>query len=167
MSQLIRQISLEIQGLGIILYSPFAVADILPGADYFGTNFQKPEDVARHVQDCRLTGFCTGSAGRFRLDLLLGEPDEAEVQAAAFKVRLGLEVRDRRVCVRDLYDLMEWSSDCPESQQVAIREGFYRLTVYSSPPPSGILGDDQTISVCLEAVDRKPQLRWEGIPSLC
>src|SRR4051812_8575663 len=108
MPQPLRQIDLEITGLGILLYSPFAVAHIPAGADYLREHFWAPVDVARHVRECRLTAFGTGSPGRFRLAFHLGEPDAAAVWAAAAKVRLGLEVRGGRVCVRDLYDLRAW-----------------------------------------------------------
>ena len=89
----LRRIDIELRGLGVVLYSPSAVADIPEGADYLREHFWRPEDVARHVRECRLTAFGTGSPGRFRLGFPLGEPDEAEVQAAASKLRLGLEVR--------------------------------------------------------------------------
>jgi hypothetical protein len=162
-----RRIDLDIQGLGVILYSPYAVTHIAEGADYFTQHFREPADVARHVKECRLTAFCTGSPGRFRLAFVVGTPDEAQVQAAAFKLRLGLEVRSGTVCVRDLYDLMEWTAECPEPQTLKVADGFYRLTVCSSPPPTGILGDDQAIMIWMEAAPEKPILRWEGVPSLC
>jgi hypothetical protein len=162
-----REIAIDIRGLGLILYSPPAVAHIPDGADYLQEHFWEPEDVARHVMACQLTAFCTGSPGSFRLRFTDGPPDDAAVQAAAFKLRLGLQVRDCVICVRDLYDLMEWSADCPAEQQISIADGWYRLTVFSSPPPSGILGDGQVIDIVLERVARKPALRWEGVPSLC
>lgn len=42
-----------------------------------------------------------------------------------------------------------------------------RLTVFTSPPPSGILGDGQQIDLVMEPVSSKPALRWGGVPSLC
>ena len=93
-------------------------------------------------------------------------PDDQALRAAEFKLRLGLHVRGSVICVRDLYDLMEWSAECPAAQQIPVADGWYRLTVFSSPPPSGILGDGQLVEVALERVGRKPALRWEGVPSL-
>jgi hypothetical protein len=162
-----REITLDIRGLGIILYSPPAVSHIADGADYLSEHFWKPADVARHVMECQLTAFCTASPGSFRLRFADGPPDDAAVLGAEFKLRLGLEVRSGVVCVRDLYDLMQWSADCPQRQQFPASDGWYRLTVFSSPPPSGILGDNQVIDVAFERVDRKPELRWEGVPLLC
>jgi hypothetical protein len=116
---------------------------------------------------CQLMAFCTGSPGSFVLRFLDGPPIEETVQAAEFKVRLGLQVRESTVCVRDLYDLIEWSAECPPKQQISVADGWYRLTVLSSPPASGILGDKQLIEIFLESVNDKPALHWEGIPPLC
>jgi len=160
------EVELDIHGLGILLYSAPAVADIPDGADYLKDHFWQPADVARHVMECRLTTFATGSPGSFRLRFWHGAPDESAVRAAAFKLRLGLRVEEGAVCVRDLYDLMEWSADCPPRQRVPAPDGWYRLTVCSSPPPSGIIGDGQVIDITMERVSRRPDLRWEGVPTL-
>jgi hypothetical protein len=162
-----REIALDIAGLGIILYSPPAVAHIAGRSDYLQKHFSQPEDVARHVMACELTAFCTGSPGSFRVRFLDGPPNESDVHSADFKLRLGLWARDGTICVRDLYDLMEWSNECPAEQRLSVADGWYRLTVFSSRPASGVLGDDQVINISLEAVAKKPRLRWEGVPQLC
>ena len=100
-----QEITISISGLGLILYSPPAVAHIPEGSDYLQDSFLEPADVARHVVACQLTAFCTGSPGVFRLLFTVGQPDESAIQAAAFKLRLGLQARGGTVCVRDLYDL--------------------------------------------------------------
>ncbi|HVJ80530.1 MAG TPA: hypothetical protein VNC50_05625 [Planctomycetia bacterium] len=162
-----REVPLDICGLGVILYSPPAVEHIMEGSDYFQLHFREPADVARHVMECQLIAFCTGSPGTFRLRFADGAPDEQAVKAAAFKLRLGLQVRGGAVCIRDLYDLMLWSDECPESQQIPVEDGWYLLTVFTSPPPKGTFGDGQLIEVALERVECKPALRWDGVPSLC
>ena len=161
------EVAIDIRNLGLILYSPPAVEHIAEGSDYLREHFWEPAEVARQVMECQLTAFGTGSPGTYRLQFAEGPPDDAAVHAAKFKLRLGLQVRTGTVCIRDLYDLMEWTSDCPAAQQVAVADGWYRLTVYSSPPPSGILGDEQVIDVALERVALKPSIKWEGVPSLC
>lgn len=162
-----QEVVLEIRGPGLIFYSAPAVAHIPEGNDYLQGHFWQPGDVARHVMDCQLTAFSTGSPGQFRLRFVNGPPCDRAVEAAAFKLRLGLQVRLGAVCVRDLYDLMDWTADCPAAQQVPVEDGWYRLTLASSPPPSGIVGDDQVIDIWMEPADDKPALRWEGVPSLC
>lgn len=107
---------LEIQGLGIILYSLRAVGHIAAGADYFKAQFWEPHDVAQHVLEGQLTCFCTGSLGEYRLQFHQGIPDEQALQAAEFKIRLALQVHDGVVCIRDLYDLMDWLPACPPDQ---------------------------------------------------
>lgn len=162
-----HEISLDIQGLGIIFYSPAAVTHIPEGADYFQSDFSQPANVARHVMECQLTGFGTGSSGSFGLRFHEGPPDDEAVACAQFKLRLGLQVHGGVLCVRDLYDLMDWTQACPDTQKLCVPEGWYRLTLCSSPPPSSILGDGQCIDVFLEFVENRPQLKWEGVPSLC
>jgi hypothetical protein len=161
------EIDLEIVGLGIILCSPPAVAHIPEGSNYLREHFWQGADVAEHVMACQLTAFCTGSPGRYRLRFLRGPRNEEAVTAAAFKIRLGLQVQQGEICARDLYDLIGWSAECPAEQRLQVPDGWYRLTVFSSPPPSGILGDRQTIGIHLEPMSDKPPLRWEGVPLLC
>jgi len=162
-----REIAVDISGLGLILYSPPAVRHIPEGSDYLNNYFWQAEDVVRHVMECQLTAFGTGTPGSFLLRFRDGPRDEQAAAAADFKLRLGLEVHEGVICVRDLYDLMKWFAECPESQQLPMANGWYRLSVYSSRPVSGILGDNQVIDIHLEPLRAKPKLRWEGVPSLC
>ena len=162
-----HEIDLAICGLGVILYSPFAVEQIREGEDYLQSHFWDPGDVARHVGNCTLTCFCTGSPGDYHFVLFDGFIDDADVARAEFKVRLGLEIRDRSMCLRDLYDLLAWQRECPRGQELSMCDGFYRLTVYSSRSASGIIGDHQSVFVHFENVDKPPELAWRGVPQLC
>jgi hypothetical protein len=118
-----REIVVDISGLGFILYSPPAVRNIAEGSNYLDKQFWQPQEVARHVMDCELTAFCTGTPGSFRLRFREGPRDEEAVNAADFKLRLGLEVHEGIICIRDLYDLMQWSAECPASQQLPTADG--------------------------------------------
>jgi hypothetical protein len=162
-----REIALDIAGLGLILYSPPAVAHIADGDDYLQSHFWEPEDVARHVTAGQLIAFCTGSPGSYRVRFHHNPATEQAVAKAEFKLRLALQVHDTVVCVRDLYELMDWEAACPAEQQVQLANGWYRLTVLSSYPRSGRPGDKQLIHIHLEPVARKPTLRWDGVPNLC
>jgi len=75
-----REITMDIAGMGIILYSPPAVKHIVDGSDYLNAHFSKPEEVARHAMDCELTAFCTGSPGSFRFRFFDGPPKEVDVE---------------------------------------------------------------------------------------
>ena len=162
-----HEILLSTAGLGIVFYSPFAVASIHEGDDYFSASFANPAEVAAHATNGNIATFCTGSGGDFRLVVYDGRLDDDALRTAEFKIRLCLEVRGTEVCFRDMYDLMDWAKECPGSQKVTLADGFYRVTVYSSTPESGIIGNDQTICVHFERMDRMPTLKWDGIPQLC
>jgi hypothetical protein len=138
-----QELKLEIAGLGIVFYSPFAVADIPKGSDFLSQHFMKPQDVASFVNACTISAIGTGSPGSYLLRLFDGPyPNELEKVSRA-TIRLGIEVRDGSLCFRDLYDFMEWDPVCPAGQQIAFPNGFFRITVCSSRPASGILGRDQ------------------------
>lgn len=162
-----HKILLSTAGLGIFFYSPFAVAHIHEGEDYFSTSFQNPSKVADHAMKGDIATFCTGSGGDFQLVVYDGNMDDDGVQAAEFSVRLCLEVRGSEVCFRDLYDLMDWNNECPASQKLRFANGYYRITVYSSTPESGIIGNDQIIYLHFEKVNEKPAVKWDGVPQLC
>lgn len=133
--EVLGEVVLDISGLGIVLYSPFAAAGIAEGDDYL-----------RHFR--------------------AGYPDAGALEAAEYKLRLGLEVRDRALCARDLYDLLDWTADCPVGQVLAVESGLYEVTLCSDRPSSGVLGDNQVIHVFLRPVAALPQLSFDGIPAL-
>ena len=156
----------EIAGLGLIVYSPYAVAQIARGENFLRSHFMDGASVQSFIQAGSLVGFGTGSSGTFRLRFFLGTPDEAELDGADYTLRLGIVVRGGQVCVRDLYDLIEWNPECPAGQRVAVEDGTYRLTLMSDLPESEVLGDDQLISFVFEPVTEFPKLAKSGIPTL-
>lgn len=159
-------IDISITGLGIILYSPFAVAHITEGSDYLSSHFWEPDLVARHVMACELSAFGTGSPGDYRLILFDGHDTEGDLGDAMASIRLGIEIQDQTICFRDLYDLMDWKAECPATQSVNLDNGFYELTVFTNPPASGILGDRQTINIHFRPVPQRPELNWAGVPDI-
>jgi hypothetical protein len=161
------RINLEIAGLGIIMYSPHAAAAILENSDFLTANYWKPEDVARHVMKGSIVGFCTGSPGTFHIHFSLGYPGEEVINTYQFCIRLGIEVCSGVIVFRDLYDLMTWTSLYPINQGISVENGFYRLTVCTNRPESGIFGQDQNIAIYAERYDAMPPLRWDGVPTLC
>lgn len=159
-----KDLILDINGLGMIMYSDFATSHIAEGEDYFSRNYQTPQQVANHIMDGSIVGFCTSSPGRYILKLRSGYPIASDLNLAEFKLRLGIEIRDGRMCIRDLYDLMNWKKNCPSSQHIELENGFYRITLYGDVPSSGVLGDNQVIYVYLSRLDSMPELRYEGVP---
>lgn len=161
-----KRIKLDISGLGVIIYSPFAVAHILENEDYLSRNYLEPGDVARHVNAGDLICFCTGSPGTYILECHDTEACPTAVHNAAFKLRLGIKVRDG-VFFRDVHDLMQWSQGLPHEACISLADGWYRVTVYTSPPESGIIGDNQRIFIHFVSTIDKPSFSWEGVPNLC
>lgn len=159
--------NLDISGLGIIMYSDFAVAHIAEEEDYLLKKYMQPKDIIEHVCQGTIVGFGTGTSGCFNLHFKEGYPDESAMDLYEYKLRLGIEVRDKRICVRDLYDLMEWSADCPESQYIELDNGFYHITLCGNRPSSGILGENQKINVYLKKLDEMPNLKFVGAPIYC
>jgi len=162
-----KEINLNISGLGIIMYSDFAVSMIAEGEDYFSNSYQLPDQVLKHIYQGTIVCFCTSSTGEFILKFKSGYPDETELNSCEFKLRLGIEVKDNRMCIRDLYDLMCWSSICPANQTIEVENGFYHITLCGNIPDSGILGDKQIIHIYLQNVDRMPELKYRGVPIYC
>ena len=160
------EVSIEISGLGIVFYSPFAVKHIKPGENFLEANFWDPEDVAKHVNDCFISAFCTGSPGSYILKIFDGEYPLYQIQKASVAIRLGIEVRDNLLVFRDLYDLMEWDDEYSESQAIKIPNGFYKITVFTSFSENEIIGDNQIINMHFEKMSERPKLNWDGVPNL-
>jgi hypothetical protein len=158
-------IELEISGLGIIFYSPFAVAHIKKDEEYIDAHFWEPPDVAAHVNACSISAFGTGSPGVYILRLYDGQLNARDLEAAKASARLGIEVRDNTLCFRDLYDFIRWDPECPAGQIVSMPDGFYRITVYTTP----ILNDSrdgQVVWLHFEPSPQKPELAWTGVPDV-
>lgn len=158
------KMQLEVHGLGLILYSPFAVAGIAAGEKYLEEKYWQPEDVARHVKAGTIAGFCTGSPGAYELSLIEGRPSAIHLIPYPHRIALGLEVRDRTVCVRDLYDLQRWKPLCPSEQTCALADGNYHLTVASAP--SDDVDEPQEIVIWFDRMEKLPELTWQGVPFL-
>lgn len=161
------EIVLEIAGIGIVFYSPQSVEHITEGEDYLASNYTSEQQVQTHIQSGSIVSFGTGSPGRFVLKFHSGYPDESVLQRCDFKLKLGVKCRGGIVCFRDLYELMDWRTDCPPNQNIELEDGFYHVTLCSNRPTSGLLGDNQEILVYLERLSAFPELGKQGIPTLC
>jgi hypothetical protein len=160
-----KKIELQVSGLGIVLYSPSSAGSIPKGFNFLSNGYKTVEQVQAHIQKGTIIGFGTGSPGIYVLEFHAGYPLEEYVQSCEFKLRLGLKCIEGQVCVRDLYDLLEWDPVCPEQQILSLEEGYYHLTICSNTPPSGVRGDFQRIDLFFQKLDEMPQLATNWIPS--
>ncbi len=161
-----KEINIEISGIGIIFHSPFAVSHIKKGDDYLESSFINPEDVAKHVNDCTIAAFGTGSPGHFIIQIFDGEYPQKEILSSMSAIRLGVEVKDCLLIFRDLYELMEWDPTFSNSRAIRLENGFYKISAYTFLPESGVLGDNQLIKMHFEQIQEKPDLNWQGVPDL-
>ena len=113
-------INLAIDGMGIILYSDWAVQGIVEGEDYLESNYWEPKKVVEHIYQGSIVGFCTGSPGDYILHFHSGYPTNEFFDNHDFSLELGIRVIGGCFYVRDLYDLMEWIHECPDEQRVMI-----------------------------------------------
>ena len=162
-----KKIILNVSGLGIVFHSPKSAAHIAEGDDYFSSNYQSEQQVQAHIQNGTIVGFCTGSPGVFILNIYLGYPNDNQLHQCEFKLRLGLNCVGGCVCVRVLYELMDWRKDCAPDRIVELTDGFYHVTLCSNTPSSGILGDNQNIDIYLQKLNAFPKLAKQCIPTLC
>ncbi|WP_339273915.1 hypothetical protein MKY59_22800 [Paenibacillus sp. FSL W8-0426] len=161
-----KDIPIQIDGIGIILYSPFAVAHIDEDEDYLTQKYMTAQQVADHVNRGTIVGLSTGSSGKYILKIRDGYPDEHILDRSDFVLRLAVEVRDRQLCIRDLYDLMEWTSELPVEQIVVLDNGYYHITVFSNLPKSRIRGDRQEIHLYFHPLIEMPKIKHLGVPTL-
>jgi hypothetical protein len=162
-----EQMTISVDGLGMIMYSPCFAAAIQEGEDYFTDHYTNAEDVQRHIQSGSIVGFGTGSPGTYRLIFRSGYPENHEISKTRFALRLGIKVEDGGLCIRDVLDLSEWSAACPADQALSISNGMYHMTLLSDVPESGMLGDGQVIRVFFKRLASFPALALTGIPTLC
>lgn len=165
---MIQSFNLEAQGFGFILCSPFATADISDGEDFLESNFEQPSDVEKLAKECSIVGVSTGSPGNFLFEIYYGYPTDDTLEKFEFRLRLGVEVRGKLLEIRDLFDLMDWTKNCPKEQTIKLNDdGFYHITLLSKLPKSGLLGDKQKVLVFLHHLDSKPDVDVKGVPTLC
>lgn len=162
----IATIPLHLAGPGFVVYSPYAMASVATGARYLDEHLTEPEDVAAAVRSGRLAACCTGSPGNYHVELYDRAPDVAMLARHTWWIRLAVEIRDRMLCVRDLFDFARWDAACPSTQRVEVPDGIYRLAVGTRPTTSGIVGDDQEIAIAFERAFALPALTWTGVPFL-
>ena len=135
------QINLEIVGLGIIFYSPYAVKSIREGEPYLMRHYNEPQDVLEHIYKGSIVGFCTGSPGKYVLNIFQNEKPKIEKLNPDYAIKLCIKVEDGEIFFRE-------------------------VIVCSWLPQSGKRGDNQQINIYFIAKSELPKLRYIGVPFL-
>lgn len=165
-NKIYHDMALGLDGMGIVFYSAHAVKDIAEGEDYLEKEFSTPEQVACHIKKGDIIGFNTGSGGEYTLRFREGYPDNKIDKQYPISIRLAIDIKGGKLCVIDLFWLMDWNKDCPSEQQIELEDGIYHVTLCTAKPESGIWGDDQVIYVYLNKLEEMPKLTWTGVPQL-
>lgn len=161
-----EQLKISITGLGIIFYSPESVKHIREGDNYLEEHYMKPEDVIEHIYAGSIVGVCTGTPGRFLLNIFQNVYPDIDGIDPDYALKLCLKVTDNIVYFRDLYVLLDWEKEDASEIKVHMENGDYEVIVCSWIPESGIRGDNQQIDIYFNKVDTLPKLRYKGVPSL-
>ena len=159
-------IEAEIDGLGFVLYSPFAVKKIKEGEDFFSKYLLDAHSAGKMAEECKIVPFCTGSPGNYTIRVLMGLPTDEQKLNYDYRLQVGLIVRDNELYIRDVYDLMDWTKECGLNQRIEMESGFYIVTLLTSVPQSGIIGDNQIIDMFFHKLNFFPAMKHNGVPFL-
>lgn len=177
-----KDITLQLDGLGIVFYSEGAVKNIPVGMDFLTEEFWKPEKVEEHNKKGDIVGFCTeGDADTFELRFRGGQPDDEIIRNHPAQLQLGIEVMGTAINVMDLYWLSELSEadfTCPKEQQIELEAGFYSMLFYADPPArymedklsdedyDDYIDKNRIIYVYLLKQESMPECKFSGVPSI-
>lgn len=159
-------LEMQIEGMGFVLYSKEAVKNIKEGENFFGKEYATPEQVASHIRKGDIVGFNTGSGGTYNVKFRTGYPSREIDEKYPISIRLAIDVKGGEIAIVDLFWLMDWCSECPTEQRIAVDDGIYHLTVLTAKPQSNIWGDHQDIYIYLNKLEKMPELTWTGVPAL-
>lgn len=167
MRKIDKVVDIDIQSMGIVFHSQQVLSEYSTGYNFLEKEFWSPSDVVKHVKNGDVTGLCVGSPGVYHLFFHNGNPQKEELDAFESIATIGIRVDNRKLYIRDLYELDEWTQDCEESICIEFENGIYRMT-------AGIerISDDeffdcgQDIHIYFEKVDQMPDLKWDGVPML-
>jgi len=162
---LIKKITIDIVGIGLVIYCESQRPIIAKGADFLATSFMTESQVYDLMAAGKIMGLSTGTPGTFCINCYFSEIDV--LTKAEFNARGYVLVSDGAVRIRDLYDLMDWSNLVDESQIINLPNGHYCIVASSQTPVSGILGDDQEISITFVLCGEPVFMENRGIPTLC
>ena len=161
-----NKVHLDIDGMGIVFFSAETMKSVIPGTDFLTSEFTSPQQIANHIKKGDITAFCTGSSGSFDIHFFMGYPTADILEKFSVSIRLALDVQGGSIQFCDLFWLTKWDTNFPEDQIIKMPSGFYEVTIFTKCPESGYWGEDQTILIYFNKVDKLPELSWTNVPYL-
>lgn len=159
-----KDIILELDSTGFIMYSDFAVKHLKNGEDYLSDYYSDPKNVAKEVNAGQIVGLCTVMSGKYILRIRKGYPCDELRDNTKIKQCLHIKVRGGCIYIRDLYDLVFWEDECTDSQTIKIEDGYYTILLVGNKPNSGWYGDNQIIYVHFIRNEQFAETEFKGIP---
>lgn len=161
-----KDIILDLQGMGFIIFSDFAVENIKNGEDFLNTHYWRPEDVAKEVNSGRILGVCTGSPGTYIIKIREGLPCDELRDNTKLKRRLSIKVSDGRIYFQDLFSLAYWTDSYAQcgDQSISLDSGFYTILLAGNIPNTGYRGDNQIIYMYLIKDEEFKETQYKGVP---
>ena len=86
-------------------------------------HYNEPQDVLEHIYKGSIVGFCTGSPGKYVLNIFQNEKPKIEKLNPDYAIKLCIKVEDGEIFFRDLYALLRWSEECSDDCKVKIENG--------------------------------------------
>lgn len=68
-------------------------------------------------------------------DFLEKEYDDTDYPIS---IELAIVIKGGKLYIRDLFDLMDWTLKCEETQQMTLEDGIYDIVLNTRVPKSGI-----------------------------
>lgn len=162
-----KDIVLELESMGFIIFSKYAVAKIEKGEDFLSTHYWKPEDVAKEVNSGGILGVCVGGPGTYIIKVREGMPCDELRDNTKLKRRLSIKVSDEHVYLEDLYSLACWMdtyAQYDEERSIKIDNGYYTILMAGNIPNTGLRGDNQIIYMYFIRDADFKETQYQGVP---
>ncbi len=159
-----EKVNYHLTGLGFILFSEGAVANIEDGEDYLGEHFWDGENVVKSVNEGKIVGV-NSQPGDFTFEFREGGSTPEEWGSYDIVMPLSIEIKGGKLFLDDLYALLDWESENEYRLELELEDGLYSILLLSNIPESEILGDNQEVIMYIEKDDEALMLEWHNIPS--
>lgn len=161
-----KDIILELESMGFIIFSDNAVAKIKKGEDFLSTHYWKPEDVANEVNSGGILGVCVGEPGTYIIKVREGIPCDEIRDNIKLKRRLSIKVSDGKVYFGDLYSLACWRDTYAQHEERSIKldNGYYTILLAGNIPNTGLRGDNQIIYMYFIRDAEFKETKYQGVP---
>ena len=162
-----KEIILDLEGMGVIIFYDHAVAKIEEGEDFLSARYWRPEDVAKEVNSGGILGVCVGEPGTYVIKVREGMPCDELRDNTKLKLRLSIKVSDGQVHFGDLYSLERWTNAYAKQDEKSIKldNGYYTILLAGNIPNTRLRGDNQVIYMYFIRDDEFKETQYKDVPN--